>query len=117
MLHFFFYNLLHDFLLAGTLQKSLADLSDILSQMKLKAKSVKNFELKIPPTQNYVDTGNGFLNTLRENLAEMNEVKESTFVSDEHLIKAQALVDTMQAHIDGIKHSLKRSKVLLDEPY
>lgn len=102
---------------AGSLSKSLADLSDLLAQMKLKAKSVKNFDLKIGPPQNYLNTGTEFLNNLRETLAELLAVDESTFVSDTHLVKAQALADTMQAHLDGIKHSVKRSKVLLEEPY
>ena len=101
----------------GTLSKSLADLSDVLVEMKIKARSVKNFELKIGPPQNYLNTGTEFLNTLRENLAELLSIDEGHFVTDTHLIKAQALVDTLQAHIDGIKHSLKRSKVLLEEPY
>ena len=101
----------------GTLSKSLADLSDVLVEMKIKARSVKNFELKIGPPQNYLNTGTEFLNTLRENLAELLSIDEGHFVTDAHLIKAQALVDTLQAHIDGIKHSLKRSKVLLEEPY
>ena len=101
----------------GSLSKSLADLSDVLVEMKFKAKAVNNFDLKIGPPQNYLNTGTEFLNHLRETLAELLSIDEGHFVNDTHLIKAQALVDTMQAHIDGVKHSLKRSKVLLEEPY
>ena len=96
--------------------KLLADLLDILSQMKHKAKIVKNFELKVPPTQNYVDTGNTFLNTLRENLAELSCVSELAFSPDSDMVKAQALVDTMQSHIDGLKYAVKRAKLVLEDP-
>ena len=101
---------------SGTLTKLLGDLSDLLSQMKHKAKLVKNFDLKVPPTQNYVDTGSTFWNTLRENLAELSCVSEAAFSPDSDLVKAQALVDTMQSHIDGLKHAVKRAKLLLEDP-
>ena len=96
--------------------KLLAELSDNLSQMKHKAKLVKNYDVKVPPVQNYVDSGNTFLNTLRENLAELSCVDEVRFSTDVDLVKVQALVDTMQSHIDGLKYAVKRAKILLEDP-